>query len=99
MATAAQKPEKVETDTKLCSKCKERPRAHPESTNPWCRQCNTAKQMEYQENREDINKARGYADGCASMRVFIAEYFKQFGNCQFSGFEVSVMTRKAGLPQ
>ena len=84
---------------KLCSKCKERPRAHPESTNPWCRQCNTEKQLEYQQTRQEMTESHGYADGVAAMRDFMEAYFKQFGNAVFSGFEISTMARKAGLPK
>ncbi len=86
-------------DVKLCSKCKERPRAHPESTNPWCRQCNTEKQMEYQGTRDEMAQKKAHAEGCTAMREFIAGYFQSLGNAKLSGFEVSMMARKAGLPQ
>jgi len=84
---------------KLCSKCKERPRAHPESTNPWCRQCNTEKQVEYQGNVKEMTETRSFAAGCAAMREFMVTYYAQFGNVKLSGFEASMMARKAGLPQ
>ncbi len=86
-------------DLKLCSKCKERPRAHPESTNPWCRQCNTEKQMEYQGNRQDMMESRGFAAGQSYIRDFLAGYFMQWPNARISGIEISQMIRKAGVPQ
>ncbi len=96
MGTSAQKPE---TDVKLCSKCKQRPRAHPESTNPWCRQCNTEKQVEYQDGLKGMNESRGFAAGCGAMREFMAEHFRTFGSARFSGVEIWDMIRKAGVPR
>ncbi len=99
MSSPTTKPEKAETEVKLCSKCKERPRAHPESTNPWCRQCNTEKQVEYQGNRNEMTESRGFAAGQSYMRDIIARYFMQWPSARFSGAEASAMCQKAGLPQ
>ncbi len=84
-------------DDLTCSKCEKA--LDTEGYPKWCKACRAKYRREYEATKEEMTETRGYAAGCSAMRDFMAGYFQQFGNVKLSGFEVSVMARKAGLPQ
>ncbi len=90
-------PQSMEEVKLKCSRC-ELDR-DTEGSPPWCKACRAKYQREYQSLKKEMSETRGYAAGCSAMRDFMCGYFQQLGNVKLSGFEVSIMARKAGLPQ
>ncbi len=84
-------------DDSICSKCEKA--LDTEGYPKWCKVCRAKHRREYESTKKEMSETRGYAAGCSAMRDFMVRYFAQFGNVKLSGVEVSVMARKAGLPQ
>lgn len=71
-------------DMPICSKCGKNPRADLDGTNPWCKECRAAYHREYEAGRLARKEAKGFALGVQTMRVHLAEQFRQrvsFGSC------------------
>lgn len=84
--------------TTLCSKCGKNPRAEPNGTNPWCKECRAKYQREYQETKKEMAKGKGFAAGVAAMKECLAEEFDRLGSGMFSGYEVGYLIRQAPGP-
>ena len=80
---------------KACSKCKERPRAAAESTNPWCRECLADYAAKHRKDLEIQYLHRGVG----AMRASVQNYFISLGRAHFSSAEVAALVAKLPGPQ
>ncbi len=85
-------------ETKMCSKCKTRPVAFPDSTNPWCAECKSEAQKKYLESKEGQAEGKGFAEGVRLMREQLSTFFEGQQSGCFSGYEVCDLIRDARPP-
>ena len=78
----------AEKESKLCSKCKENPRAAEDSTNPWCTKCLADYMAQYRKQGEWRAERRGIIRGIQAMREHVAAHFSQWAGRPFMGAEV-----------
>lgn len=97
MGTAATEPQL--DSSVLCSKCKLKPRADAESTNPWCNDCKTKYQKEYKELIARRSSERAFIAGVEAMRQTLALEFSRLGKIAFSGREVAFAVVHTPRPQ
>lgn len=87
------------TEAKLCSKCKENPRAAEDSSNPWCTKCLAEYMAEYRKKGEWRAERRGILRGIAAMKEAIAAHFVQWAGRPFMGAEVAGVVRSLPGPE
>lgn len=58
----------AEIAVKMCSKCKQNPRADADGTNPWCLDCRADYQRAYNEGKAERLKDTGFSKGVEAMR-------------------------------
>lgn len=86
-------------EVKLCTKCKNRPRAGGESdANPWCRECRAAYQREYRDGEAWRNQRMGIIRGVAAMRQELVVFFQQYSGVYMSGAEVAMKIQQSPGP-
>lgn len=86
------------SETLLCSRCGKNPRANPDSENPWCKECKSKYQKEYNETKAKQDAAHHFALGVNAMRERVAAIFERCGSAVFSANEVTAIIRKEPRP-
>ncbi len=61
----------------MCSKCEKNPRADPDGTNPWCKDCRSKYAAEYREMRDKQTAMQAYVRGVEAMRQAILAEFRR----------------------
>lgn len=83
----------------LCSRCGQNPRVDADSTNPWCTDCKTKYQREYEQTRQAMKERRGYQLGVTAMRELLAREFDRLGFASFNALEVRDLILQAPGPK
>jgi hypothetical protein len=80
-------------DNLKCSKCNgELDREGTEGTAHWCKGCRAKYQREYEATRKEIVRSKGFKEGVAAMREYLARNFRQYGTQgSFTGNEICGM--------
>ena len=83
----------------MCSKCKEKPRADPDGTNPWCLDCRAKYMKEYRATVEGKAEAKGFARGARAMQEALAKSAEGMGSGSLSGYEIASIIRDMPPPE
>lgn len=93
-------PSEVETPAPvLCSKCEKNPRADPDSTNPWCKDCKATAHRDYLAGLKKQNAEQAFARGVQADREFLAQQFYRLGTGYFSGQEIGDLMMTTARPK
>jgi hypothetical protein len=65
----AETAEAVATTVKLCSKCRQHPRADEDGTNPWCLECRADYKRAYEAGKAEKMKDLGFVKGAEAMKT------------------------------
>lgn len=83
----------------MCSKCGLNPRADANSTNPWCKDCQTKKMREYHATKLQMAQGSGFAQGVEAMRMALANEFGRAGSGVFTGRQACAAISAAPAPR
>ena len=86
-------------EPEVCSKCKQHPRAYPESTNPWCKRCLATYKGEYSESRLAMERGKGFAAGVEAMVQTLAQEFARHPAAMVTCSEVASVILAAPRPR
>lgn len=87
-------------EVKLCTKCKQRPRADQseDATNRHCTSCRTEATRAYRAAQMEQENGKGFGKGVQAMRELLAGEFHNQASGMFSGYEIATLIRQAVGP-